>query len=168
MHSPVKLRRNGHLFFFLLRLPNIFSYFILFFKYIYWLCYYSCPISLVLLEVNKSSEFRQCLWTNTKKAMKSMKSNAYFLGKGFDLSALDRGLSKSTSSETVEMGLLETTPELPKAMEVGWEWQKEQYPPGRMLFQEGEDKSMTIQDSKCSLHASNHQLSLIHIWRCRR
>ena len=48
-----------------------------------------------------------------------MKSNAYFLGKGFDLSALDRGLSKSTSSETVEMGLLETTPELPKAMEVG-------------------------------------------------
>lgn len=58
----------------------------------------------VLLEVNRSSEFGQCLSTNMKKTIKSMKSKIYFLGKGFDLAAMDRGPSECTFSGTMEKG----------------------------------------------------------------
>lgn len=42
--------------------------------------------------------------------------NVYFPEKGIDLSALDKGLFKCTSSETIEIGLLETTAASLKAM----------------------------------------------------
>lgn len=90
-----------------------------------------------------------------------MESKIHFLGKGFDLSTLDRGPPQCISSGTMEMSILKNTRAPTKAKCLQWSSRKSNFSQRRILSQGGGDKYLRMQNNMCSLHSLN-QLVITH------